>query len=214
MTDAVFFASIREHLSGGSLSQAQVDGINAIRTEWTKEGDGDVAKEAYVLATTWHETARTMQPIKEMGGLTYLKAKPYYPYFGRGYVQLTWSYNYKSAGQKLGLSDALVLTPDLALRPDIAVRVLVRGMLEGWFTGKKLSDYINGGKSDFKNARRIINGIDAAALIAGYADIFAVALGLADNAIPTPIPTPPTPKPPATSASGFWARLVAWARAR
>lgn len=207
MSDAEFFASIREHLFGGSLSQPQVDGITAIRAEWAKDGDGDASKEAYVLATVFHETARTMQPIKEMGGLAYLKAKPYYPYYGRGLVQLSWSYNYKSAGAKLGLGDQLVLNPDLALRPDIAVRVLVRGMLEGWFTGKKLSTYIGGGKSDFKNARRIVNGIDEAALIAGYADIFAIALGMADKAAPAPIPSPTPTKPP---ASGLWARIVAF----
>lgn len=33
-------------------------------------------------------------------------------------------------------------------------------MIEGWFTGKKLSDYITLQKSDFKGARKIINGTD------------------------------------------------------
>jgi lysozyme family protein len=38
--------------------------------------------------------------------------------------------------------------------------------------------------------------------------------GVAYPPIPAPIPTPSPPKPPVAAASGFWARLVAWARAR
>jgi putative chitinase len=44
------------------------------------------------------------------------------------------------------------------------------GMRNGSFTGKKLSDYINQNKCDYSNARRIINGVDRQALIAGYAN--------------------------------------------
>jgi hypothetical protein len=50
------------------------------------------------------------------------------------------------------------------------------GMEEGWFTGKKLSDYINGGKADYYGARGIINGKDRAAEIATYAKAFEAAL--------------------------------------
>jgi hypothetical protein len=42
----------------------------------------------------------------------------------------------------------------------------------GLFTGKKLSDYITASKTDYVNARKIINGTDKAALIAGYAKQF------------------------------------------
>ena len=41
--------------------------------------------------------------------------------------------------------------------------------MEGWFTGKKLSDYITLKISDFKSARKIVNGLDKAELIADYA---------------------------------------------
>jgi hypothetical protein len=122
---------------------------------------------AYVLATTFHETAHTMKPITEMGGPKYLKSKPYYPYIGRGYVQLTWEANYSKASDAIGVD--FVNDPSLLLQARHAAPILVVGMAEGWFTGKKLGNYITLDKSDFANARRIINGTDKASLIAGYA---------------------------------------------
>lgn len=122
---------------------------------------------AYVLATTKWETAHTMKPVREYGGETYLRAKRYYPYVGMGYVQLTWLENYKKASQKLGVD--FVANPKLLLEPKYAAPILVLGMKEGWFTGKKLSDYISLYKSDFVNARRIVNGTDKAQEIAAIA---------------------------------------------
>ena len=113
---------------------------------------------AYILATTLWETAHKMKPIREMGGEKYLKSKKYYPYVGMGYVQLTWRTNYKKASHELGVD--FVANPKLLLKPEYAKVILVVGMIEGWFTGKKLSDYITLEKSDFVNARRIINGTD------------------------------------------------------
>ena len=37
--------------------------------------------------------------------------------------------------------------------------ICIVGMRDGWFTGKKLSDYINNDEVDFYNARRIVNGL-------------------------------------------------------
>jgi hypothetical protein len=125
---------------------------------------------AYVLATAYHETAHTMKPIKEYGGDPYLKAKKYYPYVGRGYVQLTWDYNYKKASNKLGVD--FIKNPALLLEAKYSAPILIDGMVEGWFTGKKLSGYITLRKSDFSGARRIVNGTDKADLIAGYAKAY------------------------------------------
>lgn len=122
---------------------------------------------AYVLATAYHETAHTMKPITELGSQKYLKSKKYWPFIGRGYVQITWEANYNKAGAKLGVD--FVKNPDLLLQAKYAAPILVIGMLEGWFTGKGLGTYITLSKSDFLGARRIINGTDKAALIAGYA---------------------------------------------
>lgn len=122
---------------------------------------------AYVLATAYHETAHTMKPVREYGGETYLKKKPYYPYVGMGYVQLTWLANYQKASKKLGVD--FVKNPRLLLKAEYAAPILVIGSRDGWFTGKKLSDYITLSRSDFTGARKIINGTDRAKAIADIA---------------------------------------------
>lgn len=122
---------------------------------------------AYILATAYHETAHTMKPVREYGGEKYLRGKKYYPYVGMGYVQLTWKGNYEKAGETLGID--FLKNPKLLLEPKYAAPIIVVGMMEGWFTGKKLSDYITLKISDFKSARKIVNGLDKAELIADYA---------------------------------------------
>jgi hypothetical protein len=134
---------------------------------------------AYVLATAYHETAHTMKPVREMGGEKYLRSKPYYPYVGMGFVQLTWKRNYEHASKKLGAD--FVSNPKELLRPDYSAAILVIGMKEGWFAGDKtgrhkLDRYITLSKSDWRNARRIVNGMDKATLIAGYALEYDMAL--------------------------------------
>ena len=91
-------------------------------------------------------------------------------YYGRGYVQLTWDYNYRDIGAALGMGEDLLIHPEKALDPDIAYKIMSYGMRKGSFTGKKLSDYIHDTICDYKNARRIINGLDQWALIKGYAE--------------------------------------------
>lgn len=163
---------------------------------------------AYVLATTWHETAHTMKPVREYGGETYLKKKKYYPYVGMGYVQLTWRENYDKASRKLGVD--FVTNPRLLLKPEYAAKILVRGMQEGWFTGKKLADYITIYRSDYKGARRIINGTDKAALIAGYAEQYDALLKAEGYGSNTPIPNPAQPVGTKSSGpvAGFWAAFL------
>ncbi len=116
---------------------------------------------AYVLATVQWETNHTFEPVKE----AYWKNETwrrnnlhYYPYYGRGYVQLTWKSNYRKYSRIM--REALVGTPDLALDPEVALMVLVHGFKLGSFTGRKITDYINTSNTDFINARRCINGLD------------------------------------------------------
>ena len=135
-----------------------------------------------MLATAFHETAFTMQPIAEYGkgkGRKYgVPAGPHQKvYYGRGYVQLTWDYNYKKAQDKLGAP--FYGDPELALEPHHAAAIMIRGMVEGWFTGKKLADYLNDQHSDYIGARKIINGTDKAQTIAGYAKKFEAFLAAA-----------------------------------
>ena len=172
-----FFSETKLRLFDGRMTQKQVDGLNAILDEWEKNHAGsDDRWLAYALGTAHHETGRTMQPIREWGrgrGLPYghKDATGQVPY-GRGLVQLTWTENYAKADQRLGLNGALIKNYDLALDPKVAAEIMVRGMQEGWFTGKKLADY-----PDFLNMRRVINSLDQAQTIALYANTFLSALG-------------------------------------
>lgn len=190
---AAFFAVLR----GGPLRHqkpSQVEGtemlldkLMGLRTSWV----------AYALATTWHETDATMQPILERGGPAYFfrmydkgGKRPHVAkvlgntmpgdgalFAGRGYVQLTGRTNYERASKATGYP--LVGNPDLAMRPDIAAEILRAGMLEGWFTGRKFSSALPDAiatRAQFSNARRIINGMDRADKIADYALTFQAAL--------------------------------------
>lgn len=187
-----FFAGVRP-LFGGELTQPQVDGINVILDAWAKSGETNLRYLAYLLATAKHETANTLQPVRETkatsdaqakarltrawkaGKLPWVKADYWSAgWFGRGYVQLTHKANYAKAGKKLGID--LVADPSKAMIPEVAAQILVRGCLEGWFTGKKLSDYPH----DFVESRRVVNGTDRAVMIAGYAHSFLSALEKAD----------------------------------
>lgn len=139
-----------------------------------------------------HETAHTLQPVKEYGGEAYL-ARMYDPaglrpavaaqlgnveagdgcrFCGRGYVQLTGRTNYARAG--------LAEDPERALDAKVAAQVLERGLREGWFTGLRLMDVLPLGgpatRSQFAAARRVVNGQDRAGLIADYALRFQDAL--------------------------------------
>jgi putative chitinase len=179
-----FFDGVKAKLYYGCIDASEVSGTNAILASWdatAPHSDGRFI--AYTLATAFHETACTMQPIEEYGkgrGRAYgVPAGPWHAvYDGRGDVQLTWYDNYVKANAKLhalgvlapGLN--LAENPDFAMRPRVAAAIMIHGMLEGWFTGKRLADYFDAERTDFLHARRIINGMDCAPAIAGYAEDF------------------------------------------
>ena len=185
MSRTEFYRSVRP-MFGGAMSQKQVDGIEALLA--ATEGL-PITHRAYLMATAAHETDQTMHPIAEYGKG---KGKPYgkpgrhgQAQYGRGYVQLTWDDNYERADEALGLNGALLKDFNLAMQPTIAANILVRGCSEGWFTSKKLSDYLPG---DYRGARRVVNGLDKADLIAGYAREFEAALRMLPDAPITPKP--------------------------
>ena len=113
------------------------------------------AHTAYVLATARWETAHTMKPVREAFWLSEAWRKRnlrYWPWYGRGYVQLTWEDNYIFAGKQLKLD--LTTNPDVVMQPDVSAKILVTGMVEGWFRkGKKLSTF-----TTYEGMRDIING--------------------------------------------------------
>lgn len=195
-----FFDEIRVSLFHGRLSPSQADGINAKLNAFDKFSISDDRWKAYMLATSYHETAKTMQPVEEYGkgrgkGKPYGKKIKYsgesytWPdkiYYGRGDVQLTWYENYEKMGKLLGIH--LLENPDLALDPSISAHIMIEGMttsisLEGDFTGLSLENFFNSYTDDPINARRIINGLDKAKLIAGYHLKFLDAIKKAKNEI-------------------------------
>lgn len=155
----------------GSFSDSQMKGIQTILEEC---GDIDKRHTAYILATIFHETGRKMQPVKEYGNEAYLKAKKYYPYFGRDLCQTTHDYNYQKVKDFCGID--VVADPDLIGQMPLAAKVAVHFMQHGHYTGKKLSDFFNDETTDPLGARKIINGRDKAELIADYYDYFYKAL--------------------------------------
>lgn len=169
-----FFDEVRDELFGGSLTQGQVEGMTNILDEWDRRALTDLRHLAYMLATTFHETGRLMQPIRETGSEAYLRSKPYYPWVGEGLVQVTWEANARKFG---------ATKPGDMMTWPIALKALFDGMINGTFTGKKLSDYFNATHDDPVNARRIINGLDRADLIAGYHRAFLNALTYARKTV-------------------------------
>lgn len=132
---------------------------------------------AYILATARWETNHTMKPVQEAYWLSdkwRAQNLRYYPWHGRGYVQLTWQRNYLFAGKKLDRD--LTSEPAVVMVPHIAAEILVAGSLEGWFTNHKLTDHINSTKKDYIAARRVINGTDKAQGIASLAEKYEAAL--------------------------------------
>jgi putative chitinase len=149
----------------------------------------DVRHVAYILATIYSEAGGTFRPSTEYGADDKLEqtygpgmsagkelgnAEPGdgYRYKGRGYVLNTGKRNYQKMNEALGLANTnndLVKYPEKSLIPVIAYRILSHGMQNGAWTGRKLSDFIDGNKTDYVGARHIIGVSYHADLIANNA---------------------------------------------
>jgi putative chitinase len=215
---AKFFANVRP-IFGGAMTQHQVDGCEAILAEWEKRKLTDLRQLAYMLATCFWETAMTMQAIHERGPVSYFsKYNPGtrignalgnteggdgYRFRGRGYVQLTGRSNYRKMGALLKID--MEANPELALTH--AAAIMFEGMIRGMFTGKKLGDYFGPGVADWRNARRIINGLDKADEIADLARRFATALNAAGQ---SPGKSPPIKTDSPAKPAGWWVGITGW----
>lgn len=119
-------------------------------------------------------------------------------YYGRGHVQLTWLENYAGSSADAGVD--LVKTPDAMLDSRTSGRVLFKGLLDGRWNGRGigLRAYANADgvagldHGDALEARRTVNGVDRAELIAGYFRQFMTAITAAGGVPAAASPTAPT----------------------
>ncbi|KQY17453.1 hypothetical protein ASE23_01995 [Rhizobium sp. Root73] len=211
MNLTTFFAYARRAPFGGRLTQAQIDGMTAILDEWDKRKLLDNRWLAYMLATAFHETGGRMQALRENMNYTsaaqikktwptrfpsIASAQPFvrngralankvyggrmgntgaddgWVYRGDGLPQLTGKENFQKFNVQPGMNLAT------------AVRVMFDGMIKGLFTGEKLSDHFGQIANDPVAARRIVNRLDKAKLIADYFKSFMDAIEAAREVLP------------------------------
>jgi len=188
------FERLRADPFGGRLTRGQIEGLDSVFGHWRCRPAGDPRHLAYMLATAFHETGRTMQPMRETGATSDAAAiarleaafaagrlrqvkTPYWrpdptgrSWFGRGLVQITHRRNYQRLSAAIGID--LVADPARAMEMAVAVRILFAGMEQGLFSGVTLSDVFNATTEDWIGARRIVNGTDRAEKVAGYGRAF------------------------------------------
>jgi predicted chitinase len=182
----IFFDAIRPMMPRKRLTQLQVTRIEAVLND-IEERKLSPNEAAYIFATAHHESDFWRTLVEKASGRAYEGRKDLgntqpgdgVRYKGRGFVQVTGRRNYTDWGKRLRVD--LVAQPVLATDLKWAVPILIDGMLLGTFTGKKLSTYVGKTKADFVNARRVVNGTDRAATIAGYAKKFLAALEAAKD---------------------------------
>jgi predicted chitinase len=107
--------------------------VAAINTTWPHVfnellavGQGSVRSQAAAIGTIAVETG-TFTSVRESYWESEAWRKEnlrYYPYYGRGLIQLTWDYNYITYGNQLGVD--LYNYPELALEPLIAAKVFAK----------------------------------------------------------------------------------------
>jgi len=204
-----FFDEVKHSIFKGRMNGTHQYGTEELLNFWEQElpdvdaeftdkwYDKSLEILAYVLATSYHETAHRMEPIDEYGGPSYWQRYQGRPdlenfqpgdavkFHGRGYTQLTGRRNYRIMTDVLQqfYPDApnLLEDPDAANDPQYAAVIIFYGMIMGSFTGVSIGNYVGNGYADFANARQVINGHDKKHLIAGYAERFNAALEAAQE---------------------------------
>ena len=221
-----FFTDADRNLFSPPLNDAQRGGMREVLDYWlTHHRESDPRWLAYIFASIYHETGHKMIPVREgfkssdkdardhvrmmfIKGIVnrdYAEPVGGISYFGHGRVQTTHLQNYQKLSLRFGRD--FVKDPSLLLDSRIDVEVAVEGHIEGLWTSRQLSEFISGGKCNYKDARRIVNGQDKADLIASYAVSFEWAIGMATRTVPvadtkTTTPLPEIGKVPASGQQG------------
>ena len=187
-----FFTSVRHTLFNGTMTQSQVDGCNAILSGFdSRYPNGDFKKLAYYFATAYWETAQSMQPVREAYYLgepaaeNYRKTLWYYPWYGRGYVQLTLEDNYKRESKPDRTGVDLHADREKALEPEVAAQAMFVGMEYGDYGGGPISGYFSDTVERPVDARYLVNGTDHAQDIANVYWKFKAAIMPVPDAIPS-----------------------------
>jgi hypothetical protein len=198
---------VRGSLFPAGLKESQVTGCEGIIEAFrTHAPHGTREQLAYILATAYHETGFTMEPVREAfgesdadtkrklqasfdaGKLEWVKSDYWSDgFYGRGLVQLTHKRNYDGPLRQAvrdRFNVDILQHPDLLIeRFDVSAFVLIEGMmrnmtLKGDFTADALEDHVNEKKVDFINARRVVNPSDLPTFktIAAQAEAFDLAL--------------------------------------
>jgi hypothetical protein len=114
--------------------------VDAVRENWPRLVDqmwlcglSDPLTDIAMIGTIAIESASSFRPVREAFYLgepepaeSHRRTLRYYPYYGRGFIQLTWRENYAAYSQKVndlwgaGGAIDLVARPDDALDPDVS----------------------------------------------------------------------------------------------
>lgn len=180
--EKAFYDIARLTLFGGKITATQFARLSHLVAVMAEFGSVTSEMGAYILATAHHETDRFTAMVEYTSGEAYegrddlgnTEKGDGKRFKGRGYVHLTGRRNYTWGAEKVGLD--LIEYPGRAADIDVAAPLIVMGMLDGSFTGIGLGRFINSAKMDFINARKTVNGLDRAELIADIAERYLIAI--------------------------------------
>lgn len=186
-TEKMFYDIVRQTAFKGAISATQFHYLKPLFDELAQLQDLNVHQKAYILATAHHETDDFRVMLEYASGTAYEgradlgnTSKGDGPRFkGRGYPMLTGRRNYGLASKLLDLD--LIGTPQFAAYPKHSAKIIISGMCDGWFTGHRLSRYVNDLSVDYRNARKVVNALDRANDIAHLAMQYEAALIEAEN---------------------------------
>ncbi len=228
MNRAEFFKIIRPLFARKKLLVIQVKRIEAV-IDGLEERSVEIGQAAYIMATA-HWESDSFKAMEE-----YATGKAYewrtdlgntlkgdgVRFKGRGLVMITGRRNYAMWTDILKVD--FVANPSRVSDLEHAVPILIDGMSNGTFTGKKLTTYIHGSKRDYVNARHVVNGKDKAREIADLAFAYYNAFFGSGYGVAAPSSTvrqppddpgaPVAPKTPFMSLTAFLSAFVAVIRA-